>query len=105
MEITLERLDEEKDRGIIIETREFGVARPEFIIGRAHDCDLQLAHDYVSRHHCELIIDDQSHEVRVRDLGSQNGTYVNDTCIRGDRQLKDGDKLLVGCVPFEVHIE
>jgi pSer/pThr/pTyr-binding forkhead associated (FHA) protein len=105
MEITLERLDESEERDIVVETEEFSVAQPEFVIGRANDCHLQLAHDFVSRHHCELIVDERSHAVRVRDLGSQNGTYVNQEYVSDECELKDGDKLLVGCIPFEVHIE
>src|SRR5262245_32073579 len=49
------------------------------LIGRGPDCDLQLPseEDYmvVSRHHCRLEIDPP--HVRVRDLGSRNGTRIN----------------------------
>ena len=105
MEITLERLDNVEERDIVVETEEFSVAQPEFIIGRAQDCHLQLAHDFVSRHHCELIVDDQGHALRVRDLGSQNGTYVNAAFVENECELIDGDRLIVGCIPFEIHIE
>lgn len=103
MEITIERLDETKDEVFVIETPEFTLARPEFVIGRARDCQLQLGSQFVSRHHCELIVDERDQRVRVRDLGSQNGTYVNETAV-DECQLEDGDRLRVGCIPFEVHI-
>ena len=103
MEITLERLDESEHPGIVVETPEFTVAQPEFVIGRAVDCHLQLPSRFVSRHHCELIVDDREHQVRIRDLGSQNGTFVNDAMV-DECELKDGDLLRVGCIPFEVHI-
>ena len=103
MEVTLERLDEVKDEGFVVETPEFTLAKPEFVIGRARDCHLQLSDQFVSRHHCELIVDDRDQRVRVRDLGSQNGTYVNETAIE-ECQLQDGDCLRVGGIPFEVHI-
>ncbi|MGE5193231.1 MAG: FHA domain-containing protein [Deltaproteobacteria bacterium] len=103
MEITLERLDEPEGVGIIIETPDFSLARPEFVIGRAEDCQLQITNRFVSRHHCEVIVDERDHLVRVRDLGSQNGTFVNETPVE-ECELKDGDKLRVGCIPFEVHI-
>jgi pSer/pThr/pTyr-binding forkhead associated (FHA) protein len=49
------------------------------VVGRARDCTIALPmeteHLDVSRHHCQLDISPQA--VRVRDLGSLNGTYVN----------------------------
>jgi transcriptional regulator with GAF, ATPase, and Fis domain len=43
-------------------------------IGKASDNDLVLSDDTVSRHHCELLT--AADGVRVRDLGSTNGTKV-----------------------------
>lgn len=49
------------------------------LIGRSRDCTivlpLEAEHLDVSRHHCVLEIAPPS--LRVRDLGSLNGTYVN----------------------------
>ena len=49
------------------------------IIGRAEDCDIQVPANYqhavVSRHHCCLEMEPPA--IRVHDLGSRNGTYVN----------------------------
>ena len=104
MDITLERLDEIDGSAIIVETPELSVAQPEFVIGRAEDCHLQIGSRFVSRHHCELIVDDRDQVVRVRDRGSENGTFVNDAVVLDECELKDGDKLVVACVPFEVHI-
>lgn len=48
-------------------------------VGRARDCTISLPleaeHLDVSRHHC--LLDISAEAVRVRDLGSLNGTYVN----------------------------
>jgi pSer/pThr/pTyr-binding forkhead associated (FHA) protein len=91
-------------------------------IGRAEDCLLRmpahLAHRDVSRHHC--LLDIKPPEIWVRDLGSKNGTYVNEEKIgqrdRGlppeaasafdmpDRPLKEGDELRVGETVFRVGI-
>jgi transcriptional regulator with GAF, ATPase, and Fis domain len=43
-------------------------------IGKAHDNDLVLPDDTVSRHHCELVRTSQG--IQVRDLGSTNGTKL-----------------------------
>ena len=105
MEITLERLDDTSAPEILVESPEISVAHPEFVIGRSQDCDLQIASQLVSRHHCELIVDERDHAVRVRDLGSQNGTFVNQALVPEECELKDGDRLMVAWVPFEVHIK
>ena len=96
--------------------------RTLFSVGRGTDCLLQLPNDIVhlnvSRHHCLFDIDPP--EVRVRDLGSRNGTYVNGKNI-GQRTrgvaaseekgldlvewiLEDGDEVRVGYTLFRVHI-
>lgn len=104
MEIILERLDEVEANDIIVETPEFKLAQPEFVIGRADDCHLQIASRFVSRHHCELIVDDRDQQVRLKDLGSHNGTFVNDSAVTDECELKDGDQIRVAWIPFEIHI-
>lgn len=80
--------------------REIPVAGPEFIIGRAEDCHLRPSSDRVSRRHCAI----RSHEgqVTVADLKSTNHTYVNGEQITEERELKNGDRLKVGVLEFEV---
>jgi pSer/pThr/pTyr-binding forkhead associated (FHA) protein len=96
------------------------------MIGRGEDCDIHLptdfAHADVSRHHC--LLDIASSHVRIRDLGSRNGTFVNERTI-GQRplhlapeeadlsssktvELRDGDEIRVGntvlrCSVFSSH--
>jgi CBS domain-containing protein len=90
------------------------------LVGRADDCDLRLpngpGYSDVSRHHCLLHIDPPA--LRVRDLGSRNGTRVNGTQIGhptgrdaleappvflASYELRDGDVLEVGHTLFRVH--
>jgi len=53
-----------------------------FIFGRERDCHICIPEDdYLSRHHFLLEINPP--EVRIRDLGSLNGTYVNGKKIGG----------------------
>lgn len=50
------------------------------LVGRDEDCDLCIDHKSVSKRHCVLVVTDGL--VLVRDLGSTNGTRVNDIRIR-----------------------
>jgi len=76
--------------------------RRKFLIGREQDCQLRPNSDMVSRHHCVFSVDDFS--VRLRDLGSTNGTLVNGERIRKDVVLSSGDRVVIGNLEFEVAI-
>ncbi len=76
--------------------------RRKFLIGREQDCQLRPNSEMVSRHHCVFSIDDYS--VRLRDLGSTNGTLVNGTRIRKDVVLVAGDRIVIGNLEFQLVI-
>jgi hypothetical protein len=76
--------------------------RRKFLIGREQDCQLRPNSEMVSRHHCVFSIDDFS--VRLRDLGSTNGTLVNGNRIRKDVVLVAGDRIVIGNLEFELVI-
>ncbi|MCA9060594.1 MAG: FHA domain-containing protein [Planctomycetaceae bacterium] len=79
--------------------------RRKFLIGREQDCQLRPNSEMVSRHHCVFSVDDYS--VRLRDLGSTNGTFVNGERIRKETVLVAGDHVVIGNLEFElaVHAE
>jgi hypothetical protein len=72
----------------------------KFLVGREQDCQLRPNSDLVSRHHCVFTIDDFS--VRLRDLGSTNGTYVNGTRLTGVVVLQPGDQVSIGKLNLEL---
>ena len=82
--------------------KEIKLPAARFLIGRDEDCHLRPKSDLVSRHHCMVLVEDDG--VVVRDLGSRNGTYVNDQRIVGEQLLAAGDRLRVGLLEFEVRI-
>ncbi len=82
--------------------RDFAVAEGGTIVGRRKDCTLRIGTADVSRRHCELIVAGKS--LKVRDLGSSNGTFVNGKRI-AESPLRAGDKLSVGPVVFTVQID
>jgi len=82
----------------------FEIPRGRFIIGREPDSQLSLDSSFVSRHHCVLLMDDYT--VRIRDLGSKNGTYVNrDQTRLGERILVHGDTVRVGDMVIRIELE
>jgi len=64
------------------------------IIGRGSSCTLRLKSTKVSRRHMECVCENGS--VRLRDLGSSNGTIVNGAKITGPVTLQDGDVVRLG---------
>lgn len=72
------------------------------VIGRGEDCDLRVPLMSVSRHHCEVALEEST--VAVRDLGSSNGTYVNNQRVN-ETDLKAGDRLVIGPIVFTVQID
>ena len=73
---------------------------PAFVIGRSAECDLAIADTYLSSRHARFANDDG--DLTVEDLGSTNGTYVNQTMVHGRVHLEKGDVVQVGGVLFEV---
>ena len=71
------------------------------IIGRAVECDVVITSKSVSREHTR--IRREGRRWFVEDLGSTNGTYLNDERVTGSLNLLDGDNLKVGDVSFVFH--
>jgi anti-anti-sigma regulatory factor len=80
------------------------VQGPRFLIGRDPKCQLRPKSPAVSGIHCAIIIEDE--QVRIQDLGSTNGTLVNDRCLRQGEvvRVKDGDRLQVAQLSFKFRI-
>lgn len=75
----------------------------EMIVGRDDDCDMKIASSLVSRKHCSL---KGTHDgIVVSDLGSQNGTHVNDVPITEPTLLKEGDTLRIGAILMSVPVQ
>ena len=98
------------------------VGRSTCIIGRGLDCNPRLPdddfHGTISRNHC--LLDINPPDIRIRDFGSMNGTFVNGKKI-GQRKegasadsvsisefpeydLADGDEITLGGTVFKVDV-
>jgi hypothetical protein len=63
------------------------------VIGRLEDCPITVADPKVSRNHAELRREREG--IRIVDLGSTNGTFVNGEAVR-EAYLDDGDRIDIG---------
>jgi pSer/pThr/pTyr-binding forkhead associated (FHA) protein len=59
-----------------------------------------LPDTYLSSRHARVANDDG--DLSIEDLGSTNGTYVNQELVKGRVRLERGDVVQVGGVLFEV---
>ena len=83
--------------------RQIKISVPRFIIGRGETAHLRPASDLISREHCEIVVGDGV--VRVSDLRSRNGTYVNGLKLDGPHKASSGDTLRVGRLQFELIVD
>lgn len=83
--------------------RDFQLSAPVTTIGRKDDCDIRIPLGDVSRHHAEITLTDG--EVFLKDLGSANGTYLNNKRIEEKTKLTAGDHMVIGPVVFTVQVD
>lgn len=73
------------------------------IIGRGREAGLTVPHALVSRRHTEVF--ERDGKLFVRDLGSLNGTFVNNLKIDGEKILGPNQLLTLGNVTFRAVYE
>ena len=71
-------------------------------LGRHHTNDIPLGSRKVSNYHAEIL--NEPDGLRIRDLGSTNGTFVNDEQVKS-RELKEGDLVRIGGYEMTVKLE
>lgn len=70
-------------------------------VGRHHTNDVQLRSNRVSNYHAEIL--NEVDGLMLRDMGSTNGTYVNDESIRLQR-INTGDRIRIGNFQITVRL-
>lgn len=70
----------------------FALDKEEITVGRSPECDLWIEDIAISRKHFILRV--KVNQVRLEDLDSTNGTYVNGDRVKGVK-LSDGDKIQI----------
>lgn len=75
------------------------IDRSKVSLGRALTNDIAISEASVSRIHAQIL--GEGRHVYIEDLGSSNGTYINDKAILEKSQLKDQDIVRLGTVLFK----
>lgn len=83
--------------GQLIPVRQGGLS-----IGRASASDLRLLHPSISRHHAQLVR--RGERFFIKDLGSQNGTFVNRSRVSAEVEVKPGDQITLGQAVLRLRI-
>jgi pSer/pThr/pTyr-binding forkhead associated (FHA) protein len=81
--------------------RGFPLARGTTTIGRKTDCHIRIPLAEVSRHHAEIVVEEDG--VLLKDLGAANGTFLNNRRVT-EEDIEPGDQILIGPVVFTVQI-
>ncbi|NOY42674.1 MAG: SpoIIE family protein phosphatase [Planctomycetes bacterium] len=79
--------------------KEFDLEGRRWVIGRSPECDVVLDVAAVSRRH--VILTDENGQFFVQDLGSRNGTYINNQRVDEHAPIRDGDQMLICDMLFE----
>ena len=81
------------------EARTYQLHKQSVAIGRLPECDIVISDPGASRRHATITREDGSEYV-LTDLGSTNGTLVNDEPV-GEHVLSDGDRITIGNTVLE----
>src|SRR5262245_49967469 len=71
-----------------------------FVLGRVAGCDLVIDDTKASRRHARIVVENDV--VEIEDLGSSNGTLLNDKPVTR-RLLRDGDRVQIGKTVIVFH--
>jgi hypothetical protein len=68
------------------------------LLGRGDAVDIRLEDPFASNRHCEIVR--QGELYVIEDLGSTNGTYLNEEPLTGPQPLHVGDRIRIGDTEF-----
>ncbi|MEM9246787.1 MAG: FHA domain-containing protein, partial [Cyanobacteria bacterium P01_F01_bin.153] len=78
------------------------VSKDDFRIGRSSECDFVVSSYGISRQHLRLSYSQETQGWTAQDLGSKNGTRLNQSPLIGEQGINHGDRLVVETVCFVV---
>lgn len=78
--------------------KKYNLNNSSVMLGRSSKCDIQIDQESISRNHSKIVNTGKS--FLIRDLGSTNGTYVNDEPIE-EHVLQHNDLIKIGRTIFK----
>ncbi len=72
------------------------------LVGRRPECDIRVPVMQVSRKHCNIV--NRDGKVIIQDLGSSNGTYLNQKRIEQQAEIAPGDIVAIGPIQFVLQL-
>jgi pSer/pThr/pTyr-binding forkhead associated (FHA) protein len=82
--------------------REIVIEEGTMMIGRGTEATLSFLDKLMSRVHCKIVR--QGRQVMFNDLGSTNGSFINEVKVES-RELKPGDVLRLGGTVFVFNVK
>jgi hypothetical protein len=73
------------------------------LLGRGGEAEIRLEDPYASSEHTRIF--EQGGILAVEDLGSTNGTYLNEELLESPRPLHPGDRLRIGDSEFTFEVD
>jgi hypothetical protein len=75
----------------------------EVVLGRGDTAEIRLEDPFASSRHARVY--EQGRSVVIEDLGSTNGTYLNEELLEGPRPLHPGDRVRIGDSEFSFEVD
>jgi hypothetical protein len=75
----------------------------DVVFGRGHAAEIRLEDPFASSSHARVY--EQGKTLVIEDLGSTNGTYLNEELLDGPRPLHPGDRVRIGDSEFTFEVD
>ncbi len=75
----------------------------DLVLGRGEHAEIRLEDPFASARHARIY--EQGSSVIVEDLGSTNGTYLNEELLQTPRPLHPGDRVRIGDSEFAFEVD
>jgi hypothetical protein len=75
----------------------------DLVLGRGDRAEIRLEDPFASSRHARIF--EQGNSVVVEDLGSTNGTYLNEELLQSQRPLHPGDRVRIGDSEFTFEVD
>ncbi|HXP99450.1 MAG TPA: FHA domain-containing protein [Solirubrobacteraceae bacterium] len=75
----------------------------DIVFGRGDTAEIRLNDPFASSRHARVF--EQGHILVIEDLGSTNGTYLNEELLDGPRPLHPGDRVRIGDSEFAFEVD